>query len=153
MRVPPVALLAVCAALIAALASFAPIMGLNAPRWLVLLELVAGIVFLLPAVVSFLKHKTTVNPLSPSDATTLVTTGIFSITRNPMYVGMSLILVAIAFWFQALSGLIIVVLFFLIVDRLQIKVEEKQLLKKFGQTYRDYAQRVPRWLIIRGGVV
>lgn len=153
MRVPPLALLAICAVLIAALASFAPVMWLNVPTWLVLLELVVGIVFLLPAVISFLKHKTTVSPLSPSDATTLVTTGIYSISRNPMYVGMLLILVAIAFWFQALSGLIAVFLFFLIIDRLQIRMEEKQLLKIFGQAYRDYAQRVPRWLIIRGGVV
>lgn len=152
MQVPPVALLAICATLTAALANYLPIMRFDAPSWLVLLELMAGIVFLLPAVLSFVKHKTTVSPLSPGNAATLVTGGIFSITRNPMYVGMLLILMAIALWFQALSGLIAVTLFFFIIDRFQIGVEEKQLLKNFGQTYRDYAQRVPRWLIIGGGV-
>lgn len=81
-----------------------------------------------------------------------MTSGIFSITRNPMYVGMLLILVAVAMWFETISGLLSIPLFFIIIDRFQIRVEEKHLIEKFGQAYRAYAQRVPRWLIIRGGV-
>ena len=152
MRVPPLALLAICAAITAASANYIPIMRFTAPSWLVFLELIAGVVFLAPAVLSFVKHKTTVSPLSPSEVTTLVTGGIFSITRNPMYVGMLLILVAVALWFETISGLLSIPLFFIIIDRFQIRVEEKHLIEKFGQAYRDYAQRVPRWLIIRGGV-
>lgn len=152
MRVPPVALLVICAAITAAFARYIPIMNFNAPSWLVLLKLVAGVVFLTPAVFSFVKHKTTVSPLSTSETTTLVTSGIFSITRNPMYVGMLLILVSITLWFETISGLISIPLFLIIIDRFQIRVEENHLLEKFGQAYRDYAQRVPRWLIIHGGV-
>ena len=150
MRVPPVALLAICAAITAVFANYIPIMRFTVPIWLVLLELIAGVIFLAPAVFSFVKHKTTVSPLSTSEATTLVTSGVFSITRNPMYVGMLLILVSIALWFETISGLIAIPLFIIIIDRFQIRVEEKHLIEKFGQAYRDYAQRVPRWLIIRG---
>ncbi len=149
MRVPPLALLAICAALTAALANYLPMMTVSVPNWLMLLSLVAGIVFLLPAVVSFMRHKTTVSPLSPGDATTLVTDGVFNITRNPMYVGMLLILLAVVLWFEAVSGLFAVLLFIAIIDSFQIRAEEKQLLGKFGKTYRDYTQRVPPWLIIR----
>lgn len=152
MKVPPLALLAICTAIAAVFANYIPIMRFTVPSWLVLLELIAGFVFLAPAVFSFVKHKTTVSPLSTSEATTLVTSGIFSITRNPMYVGMLLILVAIVLWFGAISGLVAVPLFFLVIDRFQIRVEENHLFEKFGKAYRDYAQRVPRWLFIRGGI-
>lgn len=152
MRVPPVALLAICAAITVAFANYVPIARFTAPNWLVLLELIAGVVFLVPAVFSFVKHKTTISPLSPSEATTLVTSGIFSVTRNPMYVGMLLTLVSVALWFETVGGLISIPLFFIIIDRFQIQVEEQHLIENFGQAYRDYAQRVPRWLIVRGGV-
>lgn len=153
MKVPPLALLAICTAIAAVFARYFPIMSFSSPSWLVHLGVMAGFLFALPAVVSFVKHKTTVSPLTPSGASTLVTGGLFRITRNPMYVGMLLILLAIVLWFGAISGLVAVPLFFLIIDRFQIRVEEKQLVKKFGQDYRDYTKRVPRWLIIRGGVV
>jgi len=95
------------------------------------------------------KHETTVNPQSPSQATTLVTDGIYSITRNPMYVGMLLILMAFVVWLGAPSASLAAGAFFLSIDRFQIRAEERFLGRNFGKNYEDYKKRVPRWLIVR----
>ena len=151
MRIPPLALLVICAAISAASAKFIPILGFDAPSWLELGVLMFGISFLLPAIVAFAKSKTTANPISPSAATTLVTSGVYTITRDPMYVGMLLILLAIAVQLGSIGGLFSIPLFFVWINRFQIGTEEKQLLAKFGQKYLEYTKRVPRWLIIREG--
>ena len=152
MTVPPLALLFICAVAAYLLAHFLPLYSFDAPLWLVGFELIAAIAFLLPAIVGFRKHRTTVNPISPDAATALVTEGVYSITRNPMYVGMLLMLLGLVFWLGAVSALAMVLAFFSLIDRHQIAVEERTLLNKFGQSYRDYAERVPRWLFIRQGV-
>ena len=149
MNIPPLAQLALCAVVASLLEAFAPLIAFNAPAWLIAFEAIAGVVFLLPAVVSFVKHKTTVNPQSPDAVTTLVTSGIYSITRNPMYVGMLLLLIALVLWLGALSPVLAVIAFFLIIDRFQIKGEEQALTHIFGKSFQDYAARVPRWLFIR----
>ncbi|WP_336058080.1 methyltransferase family protein [Nitratireductor sp. CH_MIT9313-5] len=152
MRIPPLALLALCAALAAALAGFLPVMHLDVPGWVVLLVAGAGALFLLPAVTSFVRHKTTVSPLTPSAATTLVRSGVFAVTRNPMYLGMLIVLLAVVLYLGALSGFAALVLFFVLIDRFQIRFEEKQLLETFGAAYRDYARDIPRWLFFGRGL-
>ncbi len=146
--VPPLALLFICAVCAFALANLIPIVTFTAPLWLVAFELVIGAAFLLPAVTIFVKHETTVSPLSPSSATTLVTNGVFGMTRNPMYVGMLLLLLGFALWLGAISSLAMVVAFFALVDRKQIPAEERSLLDNFGDDYRSYCKRVPRWLFV-----
>lgn len=149
MNVPPLLQLATGVALAAALAAYVPLGEFETPLLIVFATALAGCIFLLPAVASFMRHKTTVNPQAPSQTTTLVTTGVYGITRNPMYVGMLLILIAFVLWLGAPSALVIVVAFFLSIDRFQIRAEEQVLGQKFGNTYQDYMARVPRWLIIR----
>jgi len=100
-------------------------------------------------VMSFVKHETTVNPQSPGQATTLVTDGIYNITRNPMYVGMLLVLTAFVLWLGAPSAGLAAGAFFLSIDRFQIRTEERFLSQNFGKNYEDYTKRVPRWLIVR----
>jgi len=151
MRVPPLAQLALCFAIAGSLAVYFPIMAFDVPMRLIALEVVAGFVFLLPAIVSFVRNRTTVNPQSPREATTLVTGGIYSISRNPMYVGMLLILIGFVLWLGQVSALITIAIFFFSIDRFQIRVEEKALRANFGEAFEDYALRVPRWLIVRNG--
>lgn len=152
MTVPPIAFLFICAIAAYLLAQYLPLYSFKAPLWLVAFELISAIAFLLPAIIGFRKHETTVNPISPDAATALVTYGVYGITRNPMYVGMLLALLGVVFWLGAVSALAMVVVFYFIIDRNQIAVEERALLNKFGKTYQDYAERVPRWLLIRQGV-
>lgn len=149
MNIPPLAQLFAGLALAGLLATYLPLGSFDAPALVVVIMALAGGVFLLPALFSFLKHETTVNPQSPSQATTLVTDGIYSITRNPMYVGMLLVLIAFFLWLGAPSAGLVVVAFFLSIDRFQIRTEERFLGQKFGKNYEDYTKRAPRWLIVR----
>ncbi|WP_026481129.1 isoprenylcysteine carboxylmethyltransferase family protein [Ahrensia sp. 13_GOM-1096m] len=152
MRIPPVAQLAFCFALAGSLSAYIPILNFYSPNWLVALEVLAGVAFLLPAVFSFIRHKTTVNPQSPNDASTLVIDGIFGISRNPMYVGMLLLVLAFVLWLGALSSFIAVAIFYTSIDRFQIRDEERSLREKFGEAFDEYAARVPRWLFFKKGV-
>ena len=148
MNIPPLAQLALCMVTAGLLAAFVPLALFEAPAWLIAATALAGVLFLLPAVLSFIRHKTTVNPQSPDMATTLVTSGVFSITRNPMYVGMLIVLMAFVLWLGAVSTVLVVVAFFLMIDRVQIRGEEAALIQTFGNPFQDYAARVPRWLIM-----
>lgn len=106
----------------------------------------AGITFDVLGLLAFRKSRTTVNPLRPERATALVTSGVYKITRNPMYVGMSLLLLAWAVWLSALLPFAGPVIFVLYITRFQIQPEERVLLERFGDEYAAYAARVRRWL-------
>lgn len=149
MNIPPLAQLAFCMVMASLLAAFVPLATFEIPTWLTVATATAGTLFLLPAVMSFVRHKTTVNPQSPEMASTLVTGGIYSVTRNPMYVGMLIILLAFALWLGAISAVLAVVAFVLAIDRFQIRGEEQALIRTFGKPFEDYAACVPRWLFIR----
>jgi len=94
----------------------------------------------------FLKAKTTINPFKPDNSRQIVDTGLYRVTRNPMYVGMLLSLLGFALWLGSLSPLLGLPLFMLVITTQQIIPEEQTLIKKFGQPYLDYKHRVRRWL-------
>jgi protein-S-isoprenylcysteine O-methyltransferase Ste14 len=110
------------------------------------LLVVAGLAFELSGFLAFRRQRTTVNPLNPEKASALVTGGAYRITRNPMYVGMTLILTAWAVHLSALWPFAGPVLFVLYIDRFQIVPEERVLHALFGEAYSAYAARVRRWL-------
>lgn len=94
----------------------------------------------------FLKKRTTVNPMKPENTTGLVVTGLYKISRNPMYVGMLIMLMGYAVWLGSLTPFLVVPLFYLAITTMQIKPEEEFLLKKFGKDYQTYKDSVRRWL-------
>ena len=94
----------------------------------------------------FFKKHTTPSPFSPDNASTLVTTGLYKITRNPMYVGLLIILTGYAIWLGSLTPFGLLPVFYWVITNMQIKPEERILEKKFGQEYLDYKSRVRRWL-------
>jgi protein-S-isoprenylcysteine O-methyltransferase Ste14 len=77
----------------------------------------------------------------------LVTTGPFSFTRNPIYVGNATLMAGVGVAFGNLWFVLLGVVSALAVDRLAIRREERHLAARFGQEWIDYASRVPRWLI------
>ena len=85
-------------------------------------------------------------PVHPEQASVLVTTGANALSRNPMYVGLTGLLVANAVRLGAKRALIPVAAFTVVIDRLQIAAEESALLTKFGADYEAYRATVPRWL-------
>ena len=97
------------------------------------------------AIKKFRAADTTVNPLKPDTASSLVHTGIFSVSRNPMYVGLLFFLSGWAVWLGSLSNVVVLLAFVLFITELQIKPEEVALKKLFGQGYIEYCQRVRRW--------
>jgi protein-S-isoprenylcysteine O-methyltransferase Ste14 len=101
---------------------------------------------LLPALISFWKSNTTVNPLQPEKATSLVIEGVYRFTRNPMYLGMALILCAWGVYLANPFGLVVLFLYVFVMNAIQIKPEERALLKLFGDEYQSYCERVRRWI-------
>lgn len=106
----------------------------------------AGLAFDLVSVAAFVKARTTVTPLAPEKASSLVTGGLYKFTRNPMYLGMLLVLTGIAMWFGSPLNVIVLIGFVAYITTFQIKPEEARLEEIFGADYRDYMQRVRRWL-------
>lgn len=92
----------------------------------------------------FVKSKTTVSPYG--SPTSLVATGPFCISRNPMYLGMICILLGIAFFLGTLVTFLFPFIFWGIVETLLLPNEEKKLEKIFGKEYQDYKSKVRRWL-------
>ena len=108
--------------------------------------LVIGIAIALSAVISFRRAQTTVNPLKPETSTSFVTTGIFKRTRNPMYLGMLIGLLAWAVYLASALALLGPVAFALYITRFQIVPEERAMQSLFGSTFSKYSQSVRRWL-------
>jgi protein-S-isoprenylcysteine O-methyltransferase Ste14 len=97
----------------------------------------------------FSREGTTLEPVHPERASALVTTGANALTRNPMYVGLTGLLVANAVRLGAKRALIPAAAFAVVIDRLQIAAEESALVTKFGADYEAYRAAVPRWLGVR----
>ena len=97
-------------------------------------------------VVSFRRAKTTVNPMKPSSTSSVVTSGIYKYTRNPMYLGLVLVLFGWAVFLANLGALAVVAVFVLYIHRFQIMPEEHVLASLFPQDYPAYRARVRRWI-------
>ena len=108
--------------------------------------LILGLIIFISAVKSFREQKTTVNPLKPKQASSLVTSGIFSFSRNPMYLGMLIILLSISFKFNLLGGIIISLLFFIFITKFQIYPEEEAMNELFGDKFTQYSNTTRRWI-------
>ena len=147
-RIPPVLQFFVCGAIGWALAALLPA---NKIDWPILhftgLALTAmGVLLLTLAIVAFVQARTTVDPLEPERAAVLVTTGLYGISRNPMYLAMLLILIGGAFLLGNIASLFAPVLFVLSITVLQLKPEERALQTLFGDAYESYRRRIRRWI-------
>jgi protein-S-isoprenylcysteine O-methyltransferase Ste14 len=108
------------------------------------IPLALGIAINLIADKSFKKHETTVKPLE--DSTALITTGVFRLTRHPMYLGFVLILSGIAVLMGSFTPYVVVLVFAIFMDTVFIKYEEKKLEETFGDAWLEYKQEVRRWV-------
>lgn len=106
--------------------------------------LVAGIALLVSFERSFHRKGTAANPWRPTTA--IVSDGAYGLTRNPAYVGMTLVYIGIALLAEALWVLLPLPLVLLVIDRGVIAREERYLERKFGSEYLDYKTRVRRWI-------
>ena len=97
-------------------------------------------------VAAFRRARTTVNPLTPDATTALVVSGIYRVTRNPMYLGFLLLLLAAIIWLGNPVALLVAPAFVLYLNRFQIGPEEIALRARFGAQFQTYAGRVRRWI-------
>ena len=111
-----------------------------------LLCLLIGVLMLFLAAGLFRKHQTTVNPLKPETASHLVTSGVFSLSRNPMYLGMLLILVALSIRFNPMGGTLICAGFIGFITKFQIIPEEIAMQKLFSEKFNSYCRNTRRWI-------
>ncbi len=107
---------------------------------------ISGLMILISAVSLFKKKETTVNPMSPEKASSLVVDGVFKYTRNPMYLGMSVVLLSISIQFNLIGGLLIVCLFVAYITAFQIIPEEEAMEENFGQDYLLFKKNTRRWI-------
>lgn len=114
------------------------------PNLLGVLPLGLGIVINLIADMAFKKHKTTVKPYEKP--TTLVTDGVFRVSRHPMYLGFVFILIGIATLMGSLSPYFVIIIFCILMDRIFIRTEEKMLEETFSETWLKYKKSVRRWI-------
>jgi protein-S-isoprenylcysteine O-methyltransferase Ste14 len=108
--------------------------------------LVVGVGFSVGGVLAFRRARTTLNPTKPEQASSLVRSGVYRVTRNPMYVGLLCVLVAWAVFLSSAWALLGPLIFVLYIGRFQIAPEERALAKLFGSEFAEYQVKVRRWL-------
>lgn len=147
-KVPPVALVTIVASLMWFASWKAPAFDFTLPANAVCSVglVLVGALTCLAGVLSFQRAKTTVNPKKPDSASALVSSGIYKYSRNPMYLGFVLILLAWALLLSNALALLLLPAFVLYMNRFQIRPEERALHSLFGQDYTEYQAGVRRWL-------
>lgn len=148
LRVPPVLVWIVCAAAMWVWDLAVPDPRLRVPGHLV----VAGVLVVVAAwlgiagIAEFRRHRTTVHPMRPDHTAQVVSSGVYRLTRNPMYLAMAILLVAVVVArANPISGFGVVA-FVAYLTRFQVLPEERMLAVKFGSAYTSYRSRVRRWL-------
>ncbi len=148
LKIPPVVVVLALGAAMGVAARFVPGLRfiLPAGRIAALGLVAAGTTVALLGVISFRRARTTVNPLRPHDASSLVTAGIYRWTRNPMYLGMLLTLLGWGVYLGSFPALLVAASFVPLMNRLQIIPEETALAVLFGSGFADYQSKVRRWI-------
>jgi protein-S-isoprenylcysteine O-methyltransferase Ste14 len=146
-RVPPPVVALIVALLMWNASAWWPV--LEMPAWrmpLVLLLVAVGAAFDFSGLWAFHRAKTTVNPMKPGNTSSLVSSGVYRITRNPMYLGLVLFLCAGAVMLWSPLALLGPPGFVAYISRFQIAPEERVLRERFGEAYAEFCARVRRWL-------
>ncbi|MGC4009559.1 MAG: isoprenylcysteine carboxylmethyltransferase family protein [Pseudomonas sp.] len=142
-RIPPPLV-----AIITGLLMWLAVRPITAPAavWLALLVALGGVAVCLAGVASFRRARTTVNPLKPESASSLVVSGIYRHTRNPMYLGFAIVLLGWCVFLGSALAVVGVALFVLYIGRFQIHPEERALRELFGAEFDAFCGRVRRWV-------
>ena len=148
LKVPPPAVALVIAVLMWLLSLLAPALAFTIPaRLLIAIILaIAGVATAVAGVTTFARAKTTVNPTAPQKSSLLVSWGIYSITRNPMYLGLLLELTAWTIFLSNPLPFLLLPAYMIYINRFQIAPEERALASLFGRDFAAYQSRVRRWI-------
>lgn len=148
LKIPPLVQVLIIGGLMGLVASISRefLLPLAVRWWGALLFAVPGVILILAGAWHFRRRGTTLNPLHPETASALVTSGVYRISRNPMYAGFLLCLCGWACYLGNRYALLGPVIFVFYMNYFQIRPEERALAKLFGQEYDAYRRLVRRWL-------
>ena len=148
LRIPPPIVAVISGVLMWGLALLAP--SASAPAllrfWCAPAIALTGVALTASGAITFRRAKTTTNPIKPQATSSLVSSGVYGVTRNPMYIGLVLVLVAWAVFLSSAWALVGPVLFAMYIQRFQIAPEERTLDALFGAEYSAYKAKVRRWM-------
>ena len=108
--------------------------------------IILGPFILISAVRSFKAEQTTINPININIASSLVISGVFKYSRNPMYLGMVFILLALSFRFNFVGGILFTSIFIMYITKFQIIPEEAAMKSIFGEDFNKYKNKTRRWI-------
>ena len=108
--------------------------------------IILGPFILISAVRSFKAEQTTINPININNASSLVFSGVFKYSRNPMYLGMVFILLALSFRFNLDAGILFTSIFIMYITKFQIIPEEAAMKSIFGEDFNKYKNKTRRWI-------
>ncbi len=147
-KIPPPVIVVLAGALMWLVARATARLDFDLPAhvWLAAVLGVAGFVTGVVAVATFRRAKTTVNPIQLHSSSSLVTWGVYRLSRNPMYVGGLAMLSGWALFLLNGPAFVLLVVYVLYINRFQIAPEERALTRLFGNDYVGYQTRVRRWL-------
>ena len=120
--------------------------SLNQHNQFALFFLIVALIIILISIAKFIKIKTTISPLKPNKTSILVDSGIYKYTRNPMYLGLLLILFSLFLYLKNFLSFLVLPLFVMYITKNQILPEEKVLENLFGDQYKKYKNKVRRWI-------
>ena len=148
LKLPPVAQVIITAAAMVGVSKVAPALkfSFSGSTALAVGLGVIGLSSGIMGVIQFKKAQTTANPQALEQVSSLVTSGVYRYSRNPMYVGLVLILLGWAFYLSHFLAFVLLPIFILYMTRFQIQPEEQMMARKFGKTYQAYVLRVRRWI-------
>ena len=148
LKIPPVLITSLFALLMWLVSRLTPAIPISPELKITFLLLFTGLGAYvgLAAVASFRKANTTVNPLTPESISSLVVSGIFRLSRNPMYLALLLALTGWGLYLANIFSLLVAVGFILYMNRFQIQPEERALEEIFGSEFNDYKKQVRRWI-------
>ena len=148
LKIPPVALVIIVASTMSLAATFVPMFHYHLPFQSLMTWAfgILGVIVCTLGVLEFKRARTTVNPTKPQSSSSLVRTGIYRYTRNPMYLGFLLILAGWATSTATILSFVGLSAFVLYMNRFQIEPEERALSAIFGDEFYEYRNNVRRWV-------
>lgn len=148
LKIPPVVLVLIFAVIMGLVSGILPELVLPLP-WsgaMAGILVSGGVFFSVAGVWAFRRARTTVNPVLPGTASFVVATGVYRLSRNPMYLGFLLVLAGWGVFLSHAAPFLLLPVFVAYMNRFQIVPEERALSAKFGDEYVGYMRAVRRWL-------
>lgn len=147
LRIPPALIMMIFGGFMYFLAKFLPFgyFDFYGREWGCKILVGLAVLLFLASFLKFINARTTVDPINTEKASSLVTTGIYGFTRNPMYLGMLLLLLAFGLHLGNAFNVLLAAGFVSYINKFQIKHEEAALDKLFGKEYQLYCKKVRRW--------